>query len=651
MKITVKSKLPPNSTAQDVFNLLLQNRLGTLNFELLTLNYLSPPHPTSLSLIDFGFEKDYIDQAMDLIWRCHPDHPDNKNPHKPIVVYTDYDADGITGGAILWETLHTLGFKAFPYTPNRITEGYGFSTQGLDMVKEKYDPALIISVDHGIVADTQVTYALEKLNVPIIVTDHHHRQEEKIPKHAKAIFHIPALSGSGTAYYVAKEIWINSKFETLNSKPKEIRTERNTVIARSGATKQSHNAELGTQDLGRMFETDYVGIAAIGTIADLVPLQGPSRSIAYHGLINLTETQRPGLVALKKVADHIGKTVTTYEVGFLLAPRINASGRLEDALDALRLLCTKDAERARVLAEKLNSLNIQRQDMVKVAVEEALKIVDAQKDTDGNLPKILIVHQRQVQSTLRLRSGQAPYKASNGLGTRDSGLGTFVPWHEGIIGLIASKICEKYHRPTIVLTPTENEDPNISKLKIGNWKLYKASCRSISGFHMTDYLTAMKNVLVKFGGHEMAAGFSINADKLDKFTKQSQKYADTYITDEMLERTITVDCELPLNLASIEFAEMLEQMAPFGMGNPKPVFMSSGKIINAQAMGKEQKHARFRLVQGTEGLDFVAFGKAEEILAKSEENSDFSVIYTLDINRWNGSEKVQGKFVASIKYS
>lgn len=622
MKINVKHTLPAHATSTDLFELLLHSRSSDS-----TDTFIHPPHPKLLNLVDFGFEKDYIDQAMNLIWHCHPAHADNKNPHKPIVVYTDYDADGITGGAILWETLHTLGFKAFPYTPNRITEGYGFSTQGLDMVKEKYDPALIISVDHGIVADTQVRYAFEKLGIPVIITDHHHRQEERVPKSAKAIFHIPALSGSGTAYYVAKEIWINSKFETLNSKNKEKAKDINQNLAH------------GIQHLELQFQTDYVGIAAIGTIADLVPLQGPSRSIAYHGLKALTDTTRPGLVALKKVADHVGKTVTTYEVGFLLAPRINASGRLEDALDALRLLCTKDMEKSRVLAEKLNDLNVQRQDMVKEAVEEALKMVDAQKDSDGNLSKILIVYQSNnltnlKPSTLNLQPGF---------------------WHEGIIGLIASKLCERHHRPTIVLTCT-SEQTNTSepynptnlqsfdKLRTDS-STYKASCRSISGFHMTDYLTTMKNILVKFGGHEMAAGFSIDADKLEEFRVLSQKYADNHITDEMLERTITVDCELPLSLASIEFAETLEKLAPFGMGNPKPVFVSSGKIINVQAMGRDQKHVRFRLVKGSERLDFVAFGKAEEILDKSKEDTEFNIVYTLDINRWNGSEKVQGKYI------
>ena len=345
MKVAVRSRLPPSPTIEQVFNLLLNSRTSIRYSPLAIGDFLSPPHPSSLTLVDFGFEKYYIDQAMDLIWRCHPAHPDTVAPDKPIIVYTDYDADGITGGSILWETLHTLGFKAFPYTPNRITEGYGFSTQGLDYVKDKYDPALIISVDHGIAADTQVTYATEKLGIPIIVTDHHHRQEEKVPKLAKGIFHIPALSGSAVAYYVAKEIANSTKhrvpFDHAQGKrrTKGSIEKRNVVIATMPAMLLHKRGRQGNPDshpepdegwiirnLEDMFEHDYVGIAAIGTIADLVPLQGPSRSFAYHGLKNLTSAQRPGLVALKKVADHIGKTVTTYEVGFLLAPRIHASG-------------------------------------------------------------------------------------------------------------------------------------------------------------------------------------------------------------------------------------------------------------------------------------------------------------------------------------
>lgn len=588
MKIDIKSQVSSHANAQEIFDALLSRRLDSSSTKMAQKDFLSPPHPTTLSLINFGFEQSYIDNAMDVVWRCHPDHPENATPDKPIVVYTDYDADGITGGAVLWETLHELGFSVFPYTPNRITEGYGFSTMGLDLVKQKYNPALIISVDHGIVADTQVTYAAEKLSIPVIVTDHHHRSEERVPKQAKAIFHIPALSGSGTAYYVAKEILAHAK-EGEKDRVKKLRS---------------------------LFLTDYVGIAAIGTIADLVPLLGPSRHMAFHGLKALTNTTRPGLLELKKVSDHIGKTVTTYEVGFLLAPRVNASGRLEDALDALRLLCTKDTTKARMLAEKLNTLNIQRQDMVKKAVTEAFKIVELQKNAEGALPKILIVYQQP-------NSGSPPMEY----------------WHEGIIGLIASKICDKFYRPTLVLTQSETGAD-------GTPHSYKASCRSVSGFHMTEYLTAHQTLLLKFGGHEAAAGFSIATEKLDEFVKESQAFTETHLTDEMLERTVNVDCELPLNLASIELAAMLEKLAPFGMGNPKPVFVSRGKISNVQTMGKDHTHARFRIVHGEEELECVAFGKAEEIQAASREDAECNIVFTLDINRWNGSEKVQGKYIS-----
>jgi len=647
VKLLIRNKIPPNPSPQEVFDILVQSRIDAKHSTSATEHFLSPPHPSLLNLVDFGFEKTYVEKAMECIWHCHPLHPNNATPHKPIIVYTDYDADGITGGTILWETLHTLGFTAFPYTPNRISEGYGFSTPGLDRVKSKYDPALIISVDHGITADAYVSYALETLNIPIIVTDHHHRQEEKVPKRAQAVFHIPVLSGSGTAYYVAKEISNSTKYRVQSTEQKE--EENKTVVARNEVTKQS-------RDLERMFDTDYIGVAAIGTIADLVPLQGASRSIAFHGLKALTSTSRPGLVALKKVADHIGKTVTTYEVGFLLAPRINASGRLEDALDAVRLLCTKDATKARSLAEKLNRLNVQRQNMVKEAVEEALKMVEAQMDQQGILPKIIFVYQQQVQN---------------------NELSTSASWHEGIIGLIASKICEKYHRPTIVLTiahddtlpsdrvyreqgrtaqykPPANNEKDDVKMSDSNHdstlsaqQLYKASCRSIPGFHLTDYLSAHQKLLEKFGGHEAAAGFSIEAHKLNEFITQSCRYADTKINDAMLERTVTADCELPLTVTTAELAVKLESMAPFGVGNPKPVFVSHGIVQNVRIMGKDGAHARFILSDNNSSFELVAFGKAEEIQNLAQVTKPHWVVYTLDMNRFNGSEKVQGKFIAT----
>ena len=406
MHLAVKHHFDETKTVDEVVKALLQDRVSSdstrgniADCKLQIADFLHPPHPTSLSLADFGFTPSYVDEALGYIFSLHPLSSQlSAISSGAIVIYSDYDADGITGGAILWETLHKLGFTVHPYIGDRVTEGYGFSKVGIDIVHEKYHPALIISVDHGISAREQVAYA-KSLGIEVIVTDHHHRSDEKVPTDARAIFHIPSLSGSSTAYYVAKEIC--EKFQISNS---QIPSKSQLSI------------------LNAQFESDYVGLAAIGTIADLVPLTGASRAIAYHGLPALSRSTRPGIRALTQVSGNLGKTITAYEVGFLIAPRINASGRLDSALDALRLLCTTNQSRANELAAKCDVLNTERQDMVKAATVEALEIVEKMRDKHGMLPKILIIHQPLLTDDSRLAGGS---------------------WHEGIIGLIASKLLEK----------------------------------------------------------------------------------------------------------------------------------------------------------------------------------------------------------------
>jgi len=579
MRIKIKGKLPENPTPDDVINVILKNR----NIDS-TSDYFSPKHPTSLSLSDFGFEKQYIDNAMNLVWSFF-------ESDKPIVVYSDYDADGITGGAVLWETLHTLGFKAFPYIGNRIEEGYGFSKTGLDNVKKKYDPVLIISVDHGIAAKEMVRYAKYELGIPVIVTDHHHRQEDKVPTDAEAIFHIPALSGSGAAYYVAKQI-AGYRLQGIGySEKPEDKINETTLYT------------LAPTTLSELFASDYIGLAAIGTIADLVPLVGPSRAIAKYGLEALTKTKRAGIEALKSVSGNLGKTITTYEVGFMIAPRINASGRLSDALTALRLLCTKDTSKADAIAQKLQALNIERQDMVKKAVEEAVAIVEKMKSEKNTLPNILIIHQEPSETA----------------------------WHEGIIGLIASKLVEKYYRPSVVFTKSDRG--------------YKLSARSIYGFHLTDFLKNFSEYLSHFGGHAAAAGLSVSKENLPIFIKNATSLAETLITESMLTPTMEVDCELPLRSANLELIRKIEMLEPFGVGNEKPKFVSSGEILDIQIFGKDNNHLRFNLKSGKLSLLFIAFGKAD---IAHELTSNIKVAFYLDLNRWNGTEKLQAKFITTI---
>ncbi|MEK7177274.1 MAG: DHH family phosphoesterase, partial [Patescibacteria group bacterium] len=353
MNITFKNevKLQDNFTNEKIVDLILKSRHIKYLDE-----FIQPKSPLNMSLFDF--DKNYRLQLIKVVKLLKS----IKEKNQMIVVYTDYDADGITGGAILWETLHLLGFKVMPYVPHRRLEGYGFSKIGIDNVKKKFDPTLIISVDHGITKVEEIKYA-KKLGIKIIVTDHH-LKGDKIPTSTEAIFHIPALSGSGVAYFFAKEVF--------NSFP--------PVETQNFASLQKN------------LQTDYLAMASIGTIADLVPLVGPSRSLVKYGLETFPKIKRFGIKYILKQAVIQDKKITPYEVGFMIAPRINAIGRLEHAIDALRLLCTNDEKKAHDLAHKIGNVNIERQELVEKSVAEARQIIgsDPPRGSDPDkIPKII----------------------------------------------------------------------------------------------------------------------------------------------------------------------------------------------------------------------------------------------------------------------
>lgn len=561
MKLNYKYELASSATPTQILEKLLEAR-GISDVK----SFLTPVSPLSYTLSDFGFSKKDIAPMMKIL-------KDIKAHGETVVVYTDYDADGITGGAILWETLYLLGFSVMPYVPHRKNEGYGFSKKGIDTIWQKYHPALIISCDHGITAKKEVAYA-KSLGMQVIVTDHHHRQEEKVPLEVAGIFHIPVLSGSGTAYMVAKEIATYFLKEEAKPKDKIVSAQHKKLRAN--------------------FEHDYQVLASIGTIADLVPLVKASRSIVYHGLAAFAKTKRPGLVELMKEARIVGKKIRTYEVGFIIAPRINAVGRLTHAIDALRLLCTTDASRAHILAEKIGGMNVDRQELVKVQVAEAKKKVEGLK----KLPKLIILH--------------APH------------------WHEGVIGLIASALVSEYYRPTIVMTKSDG--------------LYKASVRSIPGFHVTNFLRDIGKFFENFGGHAAAAGFSLEEKNRVAFEKTAQKEASKLIHDDMLERVIEVDMKIPLSQATLTLANALGELEPYGVGNPKPLFVSQVEVVHASTMGKDKKHLKLRAKSaGKKGtlVDMVAFDMGE-MISSIETHQTVIVVYSIDVNEWNGKKTVQG---------
>lgn len=562
MEISWKKEFGPGDkpTVDEVIELLLKNRSVTDREA-----FLNPPPPHTIDLAELGFAKEFK-KVIPLIEAAMKEK-------KKVVVYTDYDADGITGGTILWETLHGLGFDVMPYVPHRKHEGYGFSIKGLDRVKKEFDPYLIFSVDHGISGRKEIEYAVS-LGMNIIVTDHHLAPKE-LPLAAEAIFHIPALSGSGVAYFMAKEIWNH--------------------FSKTGVT--------GTKagKLPHYFDTDYLALAAIGTIADLVPLVGPSRSVVYYGLRAFPQVTRKGLRHIIKEARIENRTITPYEIGFIIAPRINAVGRLEHAIDALRLLCTHNDTQAHDLASRVGVTNKNRQDLVDEAVQEAVKMAEEQKDKKGNPPLLIILRKDD--------------------------------WNEGIIGLIASKMVEKYDRPTVVMTRSD-----------GAWK---GSARSLNDFHLTDFLRLFQPLMLSVGGHKMAAGFSVADENADKLVKKMMTQVKKMVTPKDFIRRLEADMKLPLGAVTLGLAKKLQRLAPYGIGNPYPTFVSEVTILDKRLLGKKSEHVKF-FVKDAKNSSFpvesLAFFKAESY-SHIKKDETYTMAYQPEVNVWNGRESLNLKIV------
>lgn len=561
MKITAKGEIDPQkklSNAEFIALLLKQRGITDTNA------FLHPVSPLTLTLRDFGYDQE-INKSVELLKKAR--HEGNY-----VVVYTDYDADGITGGSIVWETLHLLGFKVMPYVPHRKHEGYGFSIKGIDKVKHDFNPALIISVDHGITAVDQIAYA-KSIGIPVIVTDHHHKQD-RIPEAAEAIFHIPLLSGSGVGYFFAKEMW--SAFRKIDG----------FIPKKNDAVLEKH------------FNSDYLSLASIGTIADLVPLVGPSRSVVKYGLDAFPVVTRAGIKHICREAQITDKTITPYEIGFVIAPRINAVGRLEHALDALRLLCTTSDQKAFELSSKVGKMNTDRQELVKTSVAQAREMVEKMKEK-GDLPPIIILHSSH--------------------------------WHEGIIGLIASNLLEAYYRPIIIMTEGDG--------------LMKGSARSIASFHITHFFEELREYFMNFGGHAGAAGFSLAREKLETFLEKAVEVARSKITPTDLEREMHVDLSIPVSHVSLSLAKAIESLSPFGIGNPQPSFVSEVELVSASIMGKNQNHLKLTVKDPAAKsfpLEMVAFGKGD-LYPQLSRGILLKIAYQLDINRWKGRESLQGK--------
>ncbi len=350
------------------------------------------------------------------------------------------------------------------------------------------------------------------------------------------------------------------------------------------------------------FNADYLSLASIGSIADLVPLVGPTRSVVKYGLAAFPRVNRVGIKHIIKEAAIQNKKITPYEVGFIIAPRINAVGRLEHAIDALRLLCTTSDEKAFRLASRVGDTNKQRQDLVEKAVSQAKHMVERlKKNSSSDLPNILILKDDK--------------------------------WHEGIIGLIASKMVEEYYRPTIVLTESDG--------------FLKGSARSILGFHITNFLRDNKKFLIDVGGHTGAAGFTMEKVKFDRFSNTLLRQAKKMLSDDDLERKIEADMKIPLSYVNIRLALKLETLEPFGIGNPRPTFLSDVEILGVQTFGKTKDHLKMYVKDDSQQFPFelISFYSAKKMSGLSK-GQKIQVVYNLDVDRWGGSEKLRGRIIS-----
>lgn len=462
-----------------------------------------------------------------------------------IIIYSDYDVDGITGTAILWETIHEMGGHVMPFVPDRFNHGYGLSVKGIGAVLSAYpETKLVITVDNGITAASEVAYLSEK-GIDVIITDHHTIPKKK-PEPA-ALIHTTELSGSGVSYMFSRKI--------------------------AGRDNDEHLA-----------------LSAIGTIADLVPLTGVNRVIAHLGLKKLPITKRVGLAALLDVCGLKGERIETYHVGFMIAPRINAAGRLAQGLEALQLLCTKSPKRAYTLATRLNHLNQERQAMMQSVFEHAHAAV-----SPGN--KLLFVSHES--------------------------------YHEGIIGLVAGNLTEKLYRPAIVVS-------------IGK-ELSKASARSIRGFNIIETIRMASHLLVDAGGHPMAAGFSFKTELLEVLQKELHALFNTHVDDALLEKQLSVDREISLNDVTYELYTKISALKPFGVGNHEPVFVSRDVIISdIRLIGKEGKHIKLKIKTRTGVIDGVGFNMAD-LYTGITLKQPVDIVYSIMENEWNGKKSLQLK--------
>lgn len=454
-----------------------------------------------------------------------------------IIVYGDYDVDGICASAILYKALTSLGAKVLPYIPHREKEGYGLSKLGLEFARDS-KASVVVTVDNGIVAIEQAKYA-KSLRLDLIITDHHLPGKEK--PDAYEIVHSTKMCGAAVAWCMIREL------------------------------------------VNRELREELLQFVSLATICDLLPLIGLGRAFVVEGLEVLRKTTNLGFAALANESGIRLDDIGSYEVGYIIGPRLNAMGRLEHAIDSLRLLCTKDPSKAKKLARLLCQTNLIRQQMTTNALEQAKILVDEKK-------KIHVLYSKE--------------------------------WSSGIIGLVAGKISDQYNRPTIAISIGEN--------------VSKGSARSVDGVNIVEVIRKHSDILIDVGGHPGAAGFSLFSEQVEVFKKRIEEHILELPDGGM--QVLEIDMEVKTEQLKSSLVKELQKFEPFGFGNPRPIFATHNMGVSDIRTVGEGKHLKFK----ADGLDAIAFGMGQ-LQSMLQNSQQIDLAYTPGIDTYNGNEKIQLK--------
>ncbi|MCT4543740.1 MAG: single-stranded-DNA-specific exonuclease RecJ [Vallitalea sp.] len=477
-----------------------------------------------------------------------------------VTIYGDYDVDGITSTSILYMYLKENGVDVDYYIPNRLEEGYGVNEKALEKISLN-ETRLVITVDTGITAVSQVEFA-NTLGLDIIITDHHECQEN-----------------------------IPNAIAVIDPKRPDCRYPFDMLAGVGVAFKLIHALSLKLNNTEIIWK--HLDIVAVGTVADIVPLVDENRIITKLAFETMKDTWNVGLKALIKVSgSNKNDKITAGIIGFRIAPRLNAAGRLGDAKRGIKLFITNDIEEATKIAESLNEENIKRQELEQKIVDEAINIIEETIDLDKT--KVIVV-------------------ASTN-------------WHHGVIGIVASRITEKYYRPSILLSIEDG--------------IATGSARSVAGFSIFEALNSTKDILIKFGGHEMAAGMSLNEDLIEDLRRRVNNYASSHMEDDTLIPKMNADMEIKIEDIDVSLIEDIVNLEPFGVGNPEPKFICKGKVNDVRKIGKDNSHLKMRLDYNKYFLDGIGFGMAD-YYDYINVSGDVSLLGTLSINEWNGTKKPQ----------